>query len=96
MEPMKVWITLQRTNTGRIVVSCLRSTSEHGPVGTGWALPAFNPNARAEIEEVLRNLGVAEEVIEEKVTAATRGGQEFVRVAEAEIEEPALRDLGFE
>ncbi|MBA3913289.1 MAG: hypothetical protein H0X25_05420 [Acidobacteriales bacterium] len=91
---MKLWVTLQKTNTGRVVVSALRSTSEHGPVGTGWRLPPFNPNARAEIEDVLRGLGVEEVAIAEKM-AALQGGAEFVRVAEVDAGEEGLREMGF-
>jgi hypothetical protein len=67
---MKVLITLSKTNMGRIKLACVRSTNERGGIGTGYALPPFNPNPSAEVEAILRNLGVDEDSISKQNGAA--------------------------
>jgi hypothetical protein len=93
---MRVQVTLSKTNTGRIQLSCIRSTNERGGIGTGFALPAFNPNALAEIGEILRNLGVNEDLITQK-TASLRqvGPNELIKVDDLDVAEEVLRDNGF-
>ena len=71
---MRVQITLNKTNTGRIQLACVRSTNERGGIGTGFALPPFNPNALREIEDILRSLGVNEEDITEKIRLLRQAG----------------------
>jgi len=66
IHTMRVQITLNKTNTGRIQLACVRSTNERGGIGTGFALPPFNPNALREIEDILRSLGVNEDLITQK------------------------------
>lgn len=60
---MRVQITLNKTSTGGIQLACVRSTNERGGIGTGFALPPFNPNALREVEDILRSLGVREDLI---------------------------------
>jgi hypothetical protein len=93
---MRVQITLNKTNTGRIQLACVRSTNERGSIGTGFALPPFNPNALREIEDVLRNLGVNEDLITQK-TALLRqvGPNDLVKVEDLDIPEDVLRENGF-
>jgi hypothetical protein len=93
---MRIQITLNKTNTGRIQLACVRSTNERGGIGTAFALPPFNPNALREIEDVLRNLGVNEDLITEK-TALLRqvGPNDLVRVEDLDVPEDVLRENGF-
>lgn len=93
---MRVQITLNKNNTGRIQLACVRSTNERGGIGTGYALPAFNPNAIREIEDVLRNLGVNEDLIAAK-TALLRqiGPNELVKVQDLDVSDDLLRENGF-
>ena len=94
---MKVLITVNKTNTGRIQVSYLRSSNERGGIGTGASLPPFNPNAIAEVEEVMRCLGVDEESIACAVaTLSTSRPGEQVRVADLDVPDGVLRENGFE
>jgi len=93
---MRVWITLSVMNNGRLQLSCIRSTNERGGIGTGSALPPFNPNGAAEIEDILRNLGVGDELISEKMglLRQSRPG-ELNRVEDRDVPDDALRDNGF-
>ena len=93
---MRVQITLNKNNTGRIQLAYVRSTNERGGIGTGYALPAFNPNAIREIEDVLRNLGVNEDLIAAK-TALLRqiGPNELVKVEDLDVSDDLLRENGF-
>jgi hypothetical protein len=94
---MKVLITLNKTNTGRIQLACVRSTNERGGIGTGYALPPFNPNAGAEIEAILRNLGVEEDLIQNNMAPLSQvGGGELVKVADLDVADEMLRENGFE
>jgi hypothetical protein len=93
---MRLQITLNKTNTGRVQLACVRSTNEHGGIGTGFGLPPFNPNALREIEDILRNLGVDENVINEKITRLRQvGPNELVKVEELDVADDVLRDNGF-
>jgi hypothetical protein len=93
---MKVLITLNKTNTGRIQLACVRSTNERGGIGTGYALPPSNPNATAEIEEILRNLGVSEDVIKANMSLLWElGAGELVKVADLDVADEVLRENGF-
>jgi hypothetical protein len=94
---MKVLITLNKTNTGRIQLSCTRSTNERGGIGTGFALAPFNPNALAEVEEIIRCLGVDEESISKGVAqlSAVKPG-ELVKVADLDVPDEVLRENGFQ
>ena len=94
---MKVLISLNKTNTGRIQLTCTRSSNERGGIGTSAALPPFNPNAIAEVEDVIRCLGVDEDEIARSVASLRElppGGQ--VRVADIEVPDDVLRENGFE
>ena len=93
---MRVQITLNKTNTGRIQLACVRSTNERGGIGTGFALPPFNPNALREVEDVLRGLGVEEDLISRK-TALLRqvGPTDLVKVADLDVPDDILRENGF-
>jgi len=93
---MRIQITLNKTNTGRIQLACVRSTNERGGIGTGFALPPFNPNALREIEDILRTLGVNEDLIIEK-TARLRqvGPNDLVRVDDLDVPDDVLRENGF-
>ena len=94
---MRVQITLSKTNTGRIQLACVRSTNERGGIGTGFALPLFNPNALREIEDILRNLGVNEELITQKVALLRQAGpNDLVKVEDLDVPEEVLRENGFE
>jgi hypothetical protein len=94
---MKVLITLNKTNTGRIQLSYMRSTNERGGIGTGAALPPFNPNALAEIEEVMRCLGVDEDSIARGIALLSQSKPgEQVRVADLDVPDDILREYGFE
>ena len=77
---MTVRITLNKTNAGRIQLA-VRSTNERGGIGTGFALPPFNPNALREIEDIQRSLGVNEDLITQK-TALLRqvGPNDLIKV----------------
>jgi hypothetical protein len=93
---MKVLITLNKTNTGRIQLACVRSTNERGGIGTGYALPPFNPNAAAEIEEILHNFGVSEGSIKANMSLLLEvGAGELVKVADLDVADDALRENGF-
>lgn len=93
---MKVQITLNKTNTGRIQLACVRSTNERGGIGTGFALPPFNPNALREVEDILRALGVSEDLISQK-TALLRqvGPADLVKVDDLDVPDDVLRETGF-
>jgi hypothetical protein len=93
---MKVLITLNKSNTGKIQLACVRSTNERGGIGTGSTLPPFNPNATAEVEEVLRNLGVEDDLIQRNMALLqTVGPSELVKVADIEVPDEILTDNGF-
>jgi hypothetical protein len=93
---MKVLITLSKTNTGRIQLAFVRSSNERGGIGTGSALPPFNPNATAEIEETLRNLGVSEDSIRANISLLSEvGAGELVKVADLDVADDVLRENGF-
>jgi len=97
IHTMRVQITLSKTNTGRIQLACVRSTNERGGIGTGFALPPFNPNALREIEDILRNLGVSEELIPQKVALLRQvGPNDLVKVEDLEVPDEVLRENGFE
>ena len=93
---MRIQVTLNKTNTGRIQLACVRSTNERGGIGTGFALPPFNPNALREIEDILRSLGVNEDLIAEK-TALLRqvGPNDLVKVDDLDVPDDVLRENGF-
>jgi len=93
---MKVLITLSKNNTGRIQLSCVKSTNEGGGIGTSYSLPPFNPNALAEVQDILRNLGVDEATIGEKAQQLTQAGpQGMVKVADLDVPDDVLRETGF-
>jgi len=93
---MKVLITLNKTNTGRVQLACVRSTNERGGIGTGSSLPPFNPNAVAEITEILRNLGVEEDSIQRNIELLRQvGPSELVKVADIEVPDEVLIENGF-
>jgi len=95
-DKMKVQITLNKTNTGRIQLACVRSTNERGGIGTGFALPPFNPNAVADVEEILRNLGVSENSINENISLLSEiAPGELVKVANLDVDDEILRENGF-
>lgn len=93
---MRVQITLNKTNTGRIQLACVRSTNDRGGIGTGFALPPFNPNAVREVEDILRSLGVSEDLIIQK-TALLRevGPTDLIRVDDLDVPDDVLRENGF-
>ena len=93
---MQVWITLNKSNTGKIQLACVRSTNERGGIGTGSTLPPFNPNATAEVEEILRNLGVEEDSIQRNMALLQAvGPSELVKVADIDVPDEVLRENGF-
>ena len=92
---MTVRITLNKTNAGRIQLA-VRSTNERGGIGTGFALPPFNPNALREIEDILRSLGVNEDLITQK-TALLRqvGPNDLIKVENLDVHDDVLYENGF-
>jgi hypothetical protein len=93
---MRVQITLNKTITGRIQLAYVRSTNERGGIGTGFALPPFNPNALREIEDILRSLGVNEEDITEKIRLLRQAGpNDLVKVDDLDVPDDVLRANGF-
>lgn len=93
---MRVQITLNKTNTGRIQLACVRSTNERGGIGTGFALPPFNPNALREIEDILRSLGVNEDLIAQKTRLLRQvGPNDLVKVEDLDVPDEVLRENGF-
>src|SRR5579864_5197662 len=96
LTQMKVLITLNKTNTGKIQLAYVRSTNERGGIGTGSALPSFNPNAASEVEEILRNIGVEEDLIQRNMTLLRQvGPNELVKVADIEVPDDVLMESGF-
>ena len=96
LRRMKVLITLNKTSTGKIQLAYVRSTNERGGIGTGSALPPFNPNAAAEVEEILRKLGVEEELVQRNMTLLRQvGPNELVKVADIEVPDDVLMENGF-
>jgi len=92
---MRVQITLTKTNTGRIQLGCIRSTNERGGIGTGASLPPFNPNALREIEDILRSLGVNEDLITQKIALLRQAGpNDLVQVEDLDIPGDILRENG--
>ncbi len=87
---------MNKTNTGRIQLTCVRSTNEHGGIGTGFTLPPFNPNALREVEDILRSLGVRDDLISQK-TALLRqvGPTDLVKVDDLDVPDDVLRENGF-
>jgi hypothetical protein len=93
---MRVQITLTKTNTGRIQLACVRSTNERGGIGTGFSLPPFNPNALREIEDILRSLGVNEDLITKKMSLLRQAGpSDLVKVEDLDVPDDVLRENGF-
>ena len=93
---MKVLITLTKTNTGRIQLAYVRSSNERGGIGTGASLPPFNPNAVAEIEAILGNLGVDDEIIGRSIAQLSQTGTgALIRVADLDVPEDTLAENGF-
>ncbi len=93
---MRVQVTLNKTNTGRIQLACLRSTNERGGIGTGFALPPFNPNALREVEDILRSLGVREDLISQKTALLRQAGPtDLVKVDDLDVPDNVLRENGF-
>jgi hypothetical protein len=93
---MRVQITLNKTTTGRIQLACVRSTNERGGIGTGSALPPFNPNALREIEDILRSLGVNEEEITQKIGLLRQAGpNDLLKVDDLDVPDDVLRANGF-
>ncbi len=93
---MRVQITLNKTNTGRIQLACVRSTNERGGIGTGFALPPFNPNALWEIEDILRSVGVNEDLITRKTALLSQvGPNDLVKVEDLDVPDDVLRENGF-
>jgi len=96
VDTMRVQITLNKTTTGRIQLACVRSTNERGGIGTGFALPPFNPNALRELEDILRSLGVDEDLISEKIALLHQvGPNELVKVEDLDVPDDVLRGNGF-
>lgn len=92
---MKVWITLSKMGTGRVQLSCIRSTNEKGRIGTGHALPPFNPNAVPEIYAILQNLGVDGELAAEKIAMIRDAAPgEEIQVENLDVPEEVLRENG--
>ena len=93
---MRVQITRNKTDTGRIQLACVRSTNERGGIGTGVALPPFNPNALREIEDILRGLGVNEELIAQKIALLRQvEPNDLVKVEDLDVPDEVLRENGF-
>jgi hypothetical protein len=93
---MKVLITIGKTNTGKIQVACVRSTNERGGIGTGSTLPPFNPNAVAEVEAILHNLGVKEDSIQRNIALLRQvGPSELLKVADLDVPDDVLVENGF-
>ena len=93
---MKVLITLNKMNTGRVQLSCIKSTNEGGGVGTAYTLPPFNPNAMAEVEAILGNMGVDEEIIAATVSQIRQAGLGgVVKVQDRDVPDDILRENGF-
>jgi hypothetical protein len=59
-------------------------------------LPPFNPNALREVEDILRSLGVHEDLIRQK-TALLRqvGPTDLVKVDDLDVPDEVLRENGF-
>jgi hypothetical protein len=96
IDTMRIQITLNKTNTGRIQLACVRSTNDRGGIGTGFALPPFNPNALREIEDILRGLGVNEQLITERIMRLRQvGPNDLVKVDDLDVPDDVLRENGF-
>lgn len=63
----------------------------------GATLPPFNPNAMAEVEAILRNLGVDDGVTADRIARLRQAGaNELVKVEDRDVPEDVLRENGFE
>jgi len=92
---VKVRITLNKMNSGRMQVACVGSTDEVGGSGTG-SVRTFGANATAELRKFLGALGIPDNVITEKVNSLSNiGAYEVVTVAELEIAKEVLQANGF-
>ena len=59
-------------------------------------MPPFNPNALREIEEILRSLGINEDLITEKTALLRRvGANDPVKVEDLDVPDDVLRENGF-
>jgi hypothetical protein len=96
VHTMRVQGTLNKTNTGRIQLACVRSTNERGGIGTGLALPPFNPNAIREKEDILRSRGVNEDLITVKTALLRQVGPiDLVKADDLDVPDDVLRENGF-
>ena len=92
---MKVRVTLNKMNSGRMQVACTRSSNEVGGSGTG-AVRTFAADAKEELTKFLHGLGIPDAVGAEKVASLSKiGPYEVVTVAELDITKEVLQANGF-
>ena len=83
---MRVRVTLNKLNSGRMQLACVRATNENGGIGVGFALAPFAANADLEVRKVLTRLGVSNSAIADKMSLpSVVGSEELVTVAAMDI-----------
>jgi len=63
----------------------------------GCSLAPFNPNAVAEIEAILRNMGVDDGVVADRIARLRQAGpNELIKVEDRDVPDDVLQENGFE
>jgi len=92
---MKVRITLNKMNSGRMQVACVRSSGQLGGSGTG-AVRTFAADANEKLRKFLGALGIGDDVIAEAMSSVSKiCPYEVLTVAELDVSKEVLQANGF-